>query len=75
MNHEATIISAIKEISTIFTQPPDNRHRSIHKLFNPNLDRAKNWNKFGYRFFNPKQVSYKVDLKKLDAFIKDKKLI
>lgn len=74
MNNEARTISAIKEISTILAQPPDERHRSIHKLFAPNLDRAKNWNKFGWRYFNPIQVSYTVDLEKLDAFLEGKRL-
>lgn len=58
MNHEARTISAIKEISTIFAQ----------------RERARNWNKFGYRFFNPKQVNYTVDFARLDAFLEGKRL-
>lgn len=37
-------------------------------------DRARNWNRFGWRYFNPKTVSYTVDVDKLDEFLRDKKL-
>ena len=43
----------------------------IHK---PPIEKPRSWNKFGHRYFNPKTVSYTVDLEKLSAFIEGKKL-
>lgn len=59
---EPTIISAIKEIGA--------------KLFNDSLkltvQRAKNWNKYGWNYWQSKKSKNIVDLKKLNALLSDK---
>lgn len=37
--------------------------------------RARNWNKFGWRYWKERELNYTVDLNKLDAFLSNKRFI